>query len=254
VALIEAWSPPSPTAGAVSFALPRDAGSVVESLQQIRVRARASNEPVVIDHLPAVLRLVGFGTDAVVVQHPGLPEHVFKVYTPQTISCLDDEYRAYAQLAGSEFFPACIGRGAFYLVLSYEVGPTLYECLVDGVVVDDQVMADVEAARDYARHVGLHPKDIHLKNVLVQGRRAKIIDVSKYASPGDDDPVWEHLAEGYRRFYPLIRGRRIPLWVIELTKRTYRAQAKEQFSLDAFADRMLRVLRSLRIVGPAGTV
>jgi hypothetical protein len=254
VALIEAWSPYFLTPAAAPFALPSDAESVEESLRQIRVRAQANNEPVVIDHMPAVLRLVGYGTDAVVVQHPGLPEHVFKVYTPQTTSCLEDEYHSYAQLAGSPFFAACIGRGAFYLVLSYEAGPTLYECLLEGIVVDEQVMADVEAARAYARNVGLHPKDIHLKNVLVQGRRARIIDVSKYAPPGDEDPVWEHLAEGYRRFYPLIRGRRIPLWVIELTKRTYRAQAKEQFSLDAFADRMLRVLRSLRIVGPAGTV
>jgi hypothetical protein len=227
-----------------------DADSVDQSLRQIRIRAHASNEAVTIEWLPPVLRLVGYGTDAVVVHHPKLPDHVFKVYAPETVALVDDEYHCYQQLAGSDFFPVCAGRGDFYLVLSYEPGPTLYECLVQGIPVEEQVIADVEAARRYARHIGLHPKDIHLKNVLVQDGRAKILDVSKYVLPGDDDPVWENLAEGYRRFYPLIQGRRIPVWVIERAKRIYKA-SPEQFSLDAFAARMLTVLRALRLVGPA---
>ena len=223
---------------------------VESALAGIRVRAVASNEPVAIDHLPPGLRLIGYGTDAVAVQHPLLPEHVFKVFTPETVGCLDDEYRAYQALDGSPFFPRCLGRGPSYLVLSYEAGPTLYECLVHGLPVDPRVMADVEEGRVYARRVGLHPKDIHLKNVVVQGDRAKILDVAKYVAAGDEDPVWEHLAEGYRRFYPIIRGRRIPVWVIEVAKRTYRAQPGDQFSFDLFAGQMLRVLRALRIVGP----
>lgn len=240
---LRVWPEPLPWAGP---------GEAVEgSLRQVRVSARASNEPVVIEHVPAPLRLVGFGTDAVVVQHPTRPELVFKIYTPQTVGLADDEYHAYQQLAVSPFFPVCVGRGDFYLVLSYEAGPTLYECLLHGLPVDAAVMEDVEAARCYARAVGLHPKDIHLKNVVVQHGRAKVLDVSKYVLPGDEDRVWEHLAEGYRRFYPLIRGRRIPLGVIELAKRLYKAQAPEEFSLDAFAGRMLRVLRTLRLAGAA---
>jgi hypothetical protein len=197
---------------------------------------------VVIEHLPPALRLVGYGTDAVVVQHPVLPGHVFKIFTPETEALAGDEFEAYQSLAGSPLFPVCVGRGDFYLVLSYEAGPTLYECLVQGIPVPEQAMADVEVARDYARQVGLHPKDIHLKNVLLQGDRARILDVSKYVAPGDEDRVWEHLAEGYRRFYPLIRGRRIPVWVIEMVKRRYKAQPKEQFSLDVFGAKMLRIL------------
>ncbi|MGH9036016.1 MAG: serine/threonine protein kinase [Acidimicrobiia bacterium] len=227
-------------------------GEAVErSLRQVRVTSRAHNEPVAIHHIPAPLHLIGFGTDAVVVQHPARPELVFKIYTPQTLGLADDEYRAYRQLAGSAFFPDCVGRGDFYLALSYEAGPTLYECLQYGLPVDPAVMEDVEAARRYARAVGLHPKDIHLKNVVSQHGRAKVLDVSKYVLPGDEDRVWEHLAEGYRRFYPLIRGRRIPIGVIELAKRLYKAQAPEEFSLDAFAGRMLRMVRTLRLAGSA---
>ncbi|MGH8974453.1 MAG: serine/threonine protein kinase [Acidimicrobiia bacterium] len=228
-----------------------DTSPIERSLREIEINARAGNEPVAIHHLPPVLRLVGYGTDAVVVQHPQLPGHVFKVYAPETLSCLDDEHQAYERLNGSPAFPVCESRGDFYLMLSYEAGPTLYECLVHGIPVTDQMMADVEAARRYAREVGLHPKDLHLKNVVVQGGRAKVLDVSKYVAPGDEDRVWEHLAEGYHRFYPMIRGRRIPVWVIELAKRTYRAQPKDQFSLETFGARMLRVLRPLRLAGGA---
>lgn len=230
-------NPPGP-----GCALVPDPQSVDELLRALRIRASAGNQPIVVDHVPAPLRVLGSGTDALVVQHPGLPEVAFKVYAPETVGCMADEYLAYQRLAGSPYFAACLGQGEGYLVLSYEPGPTLYECLVQGIPVPDQAMADVEVARDYARRVGLHPKDIHLKNVLLQGSRARILDVSKYVAAGDEDRVWEHLAEGYRRFYPLIRGRRIPVWVIERVKRRYRAQAKEHFSLDLFAAGMLRLL------------
>ena len=247
MALVDAWSPaPAQSGPAVPVVLAPEPDAVEELLRAVRIRAHANNEPVVIDNMPPPLRVLGTGTDAVVVQHPGLPEQAFKIYAPETMSCLADEYRAYGSLAGSRYFAACLGQGDCYLVLSYEPGPTLYECVVQGIPVPEQAMADVEAARDYARQVGLHPKDIHLKNVLLQGDRARVLDVSKYIAPGDEDPVWEHLAEGYRRFYPLIRGRRIPVWLIEMVKRRYKAQSKEQFSFDLFAAKMLRVLAAVR--------
>lgn len=245
MALVDAWSTAPEQSGrpAVAVALAPEPDTVEQLLAAVRIRARANNEPIAIEHIPAPLRLLGSGTDAVVVQHPALPERAFKIYAPETVSCLADEYEAYRHLAGSPYFATCLGRGAFYLVLSYEPGPTLYECLVQGIPVPERAMADVEVARDYARQVGLHPKDIHLKNVLLQGDRARILDVSKYVAPGDADRVWDHLAEGYRRFYPLIRGKRIPVWVIEMVKRRYKAQPKEQFSLDLFGAKMLRIAR-----------
>ena len=199
---------------------------VEELLGAIRIRASASNEPIAIDHIPAPLRLLGRGTDAVAVQHPALPELAYKVYAPQTVGCLTDEYHAYSLLTGSPYFAACLGKGEFYLVLSYEPGPTLYDCLVEGIPIPERAMADVEAARTYARQVGLHPKDVHLKNVLLQGDRACILDVSKYVVPGDEDRVWDALAQGYRRVYPLLRGRRIPVWLIERVKRRYKVRLK----------------------------
>lgn len=120
-------------------------------VRAIRIRASASNEPIAIDHIPVPLRLLGCGTDAVAVQDPALPKLAFEVHAPETVDCLIDEYVAYDRLAGSPYFAACLGRGDGYLVLSYEPGPTLYDCLVQGIPIPAQAMADVEAARSYAR-------------------------------------------------------------------------------------------------------
>ena len=222
-------------------------GPAEDVLALVRLTSPDRHEPVVVDALPVPLRMVGRGTDAVVVAHPAFPDRVFKVYAEAAIGALHDEYLAYERLAGSPLFPSCLGRGDNYLVLTYEAGPTLYDCLVDGTVVRPQVMSDVEAARSHARRAGLHPTEVHLKKVIVQDGRAKVIDVSKYVAPGDDDPVWEALAEAYRRYYPAIRGRAIPVWLIETVKRAYREQPPGGTGgLDALARRMFRLAKVLR--------
>jgi hypothetical protein len=39
-----------------------------------------------------------------------------------------------------------------YLVLSYEFGVTLYDCLLQGIHIPKQVMVDVENARQFVRN------------------------------------------------------------------------------------------------------
>ena len=218
-------SGPGTTPGPECVPVP-EPGTVEQLLAAIRIRAFASNEPILIEHVPAAFRVLGSGTDAIVVQHPDHPERAFKVYAPETVGCLVDEFLAYQHLDGSPYFAGCLGQGDFYLVLTYESGPTFYDCLVEGIPIPKSAVADVEDARCYARQAGLHPKDVHLKNILLQGDRARILDVSKYVAPGDDDPVWDQLAQGYRRFYPLLRGRRIPVWLMEVVKRRGKARIK----------------------------
>src|SRR5690606_26217314 len=47
------------------------------------------------------------------------------------------------------------------LVLSYEEGKTLFDCILEGIHIPEQVIQDVEEAREYARSKGLNPRDIH---------------------------------------------------------------------------------------------
>ncbi len=208
------------------------------SLAAIRVWVTGRNTSVVFDDVPPPFQVVGFGTDAVVVRHPSLPELVLKVYAAEKVRCLADEFEAYERLAGSPFFPTCFGRGERHLMLSYERGPTLLDCLVRGIPVPKEAMDGVEAARAHARAVGLHPKDIHLKNVVLQGTGVKVLDLSRYLVAGED-PVWDHIVVGYRRLYPLLRGRPVPMGLVDLAKRLYRARRPDA-SIDQFLDRIAR--------------
>ncbi|SFJ67735.1 serine/threonine protein kinase, partial [Thermoflavimicrobium dichotomicum] len=168
---------------------------------------------------------------------------VFKLYSPNNLDKLQNEYTAYLKIGNHPRFTQCYFKGKRYLVLKYERGPTLYECLEQGIVIPKQVIQDVEDARNFARSVGLFPTDIHLKNVILQNGRAKLIDVSKYIYP-NEDKRWEHLVEGYKRFYWLIRGKKIPIWLLELVKKTYLRQVSEKFSVEDFGKQFMQMYKN----------
>lgn len=211
-------------------------------LEKIDLQYNPENEPVTVKYLPPPLELIGVGTDAVVVRHPEYPDIVFKVYAKERVDAKEDEYRAYQRLVGSPYFAVCHGAGDRYLVLSYEEGMTLYDCLVQGVNIPESIIDEVEEARQYARSVGLNPRDIHLKNVLLQDGHAKIIDVSEYVKPGNDGR-WDHLVQSYHLFYPYIAGKKIPVWMLEMVKRAYYVQqGAGDFSVQEFGRQLLNVL------------
>ncbi|MFC4077051.1 serine/threonine protein kinase [Salinithrix halophila] len=208
-------------------------------LSQVEISPKPDNQPVTVQFIPEGLEVVGTGTDAVVVRSPSLPQIVFKVYTEGRQEARDDEYDVYRKLGNSPYFPACYGVDDRFLVMSYEPGLTLYDCLVQGVVIPGTIIEEVEEARRYVRKIGLNPRDIHLKNVLLQDGRAKLLDVSEYGKPGDDGR-WDHLVQGYRMFYPYLEGRRIPMWLIERVKGAYYDQVKGEFSLAEFGRTFLQ--------------
>ncbi|SFI96676.1 hypothetical protein [Thermoflavimicrobium dichotomicum] len=218
----------------------------IESLiEQVEFQVYPDNRVVTVHQIPEELQLVGKGTDAVVVRHLAYPRFAFKVYARERLDKLENEYKVYQQLGDSPYFCVCYSKGSRFLVLSYEQGPTLYECLEQGIVIPEQVIIDVEQARAYVRKVGLNPRDIHLKNIIMQNGRAKLIDVSEYIREGNDGR-WEHLLQAYELFYPLIRGKRIPHWIIELVKRLYYKQVHQQFSLMEFGRWFLHLFRNVK--------
>ncbi|WP_240627287.1 serine/threonine protein kinase [Thermoflavimicrobium daqui] len=209
-------------------------------IKQIDFHSYSDNRIVTIRSIPSELELIGKGTDAVVVRHLDQPHMVYKVYSPERIEKLENEYAVYRQLGDSPYFCVCYSKGSRFLSLSYEEGPTLYECLEQGIEIPDQVIADVEQARSYVRSLGLNPRDIHLKNVIMQDGHAKILDVSEYIYPGDDGR-WNHLVQAYDLFYPLIKGKKIPIWLIEWIKKSYYKQVGETFSVMEFGKRFAQL-------------
>jgi len=213
-------------------------------LIKIDIHANVDNDPVTIHFLPPVFRLIGVGTDAVVVQHPALQERVFKVYAPERIYKKEIEFDIYQHIGPSPYYCQCFRQGENFIELSYEKGPTLYQCLERGIIIPWKVITDVEAARAYAVSVGLNPRDIHLKNVLLQQGGAKLIDVSEYKTPGNDGR-WDYLVQGYKEFYHLVKGKKIPAWLLELVKNNYYMQVSDGFSVSEWGKTFIQFMGKL---------
>jgi hypothetical protein len=209
-------------------------------LQRTKIKGNAQNKPVFIESFDEGLRCIGIGTDAAVFHYDKTPQFAFKMYSDLALVKMKLEERVYLQLKDAPFFPKYYGAGANFIVLSYEQGVTLYDCLIQGISVPKQVITDVEEARQYVRSLGLNPRDIHLKNVLMHEGRARVIDVSEYVKEGSDER-WEHLVWAYNHFYPMIEGKQIPSWVLETVKQWYYRLDKAGFYIEEFANQAMEL-------------
>lgn len=212
----------------------------INELKKISVTSHPNNDPVTIEGETDDLRCIGVGTDAAVFESLSTPGYAYKLYAHEKREKVAVEAQVYETLGASPYFPTCHASGEDYLVLSYEKGITLFDCLLQGVHIAEQVVKDVEDAREYVRSKGLNPRDIHLKNILLQDGRAKIIDVSEYVLPGNDFR-WEHLKEGYEKYYHLIDGNSVPFWLVETVRKWYN-QKSGQSTFEDFAKSVLRLL------------
>ncbi|WP_088007012.1 serine/threonine protein kinase [Indiicoccus explosivorum] len=209
------------------------------ALQNTVVTPMPNNEPVVISEIPEGIRCIGIGTDAAVFQSVHAPEIALKVYAEEKKDKAQTEKEVYDRLGSSGYFPKCYGTEGRILALSMESGITLFDCLLQGVHVPRQAIQDVEDARNYVRSKGLNPRDIHLKNILLQEGRAKILDVSEYVLPGNDYR-WEHLKRAYDEYYPLLDGRPMPFWLLETIRKWYNQWNRYHNSFEEFMKHVYR--------------
>ncbi|MEH7380377.1 serine/threonine protein kinase [Bacillus sp. JJ1533] len=213
-----------------------------DSLSTITVLSNPNNEPVTIIGDTDDLKCIGVGTDAAVFQSLNAPEYAFKKYANDKVAKVIVEANVYHKLGESPFFSKCYASYDHYLVLSYEEGITLYDCILQGIHIPKQIIIDVEEARSFVRSKGLNPRDIHLKNILLQNGRAKILDVSEYIQPGNDFR-WEHLKKGYEEYYHLIDGKAVPYWVVETVRKWYNQQSTYFPSIDEFMKIIQKLMR-----------
>lgn len=209
-----------------------------DALSLIKVFSNSNNAPVTINSVPDNLQCIGRGTDAAVFHAPSNPAYAFKIYAEDVINKVAIESAVYQKLDNSPFFPTYYAAHDNYLVLSYEAGPTLFDCLLKGVHIAPNIITQVEEARAYIKTKGLNPRDIHLKNIILQNGSAKIIDVSEYIRTGDDYR-WAHLKQSYEQYYPLIDGKAMPYWLVETIRKSYIMQRKKSFSFEDFAKSVL---------------
>jgi len=223
----------------------RDLLIVDHLLSQIKVTSNTENKPVTIHGSAADLRCIGVGTDAAVFQYIHNPTYAFKLFADDKKRKIQTEASVFEVLAGASYFPKCYDANDRYLVLSFESGITLYDCLIQGIRIPYQVIEDVEKAREYARENHLNPRDIHLKNIILQNGRGKVIDVSEYMNQGNDHR-WEHLKKAHDEFYPLIEGKAVPSALLETIQRCYnkrQSSSVEEFMKEIFKTKVLSHFR-----------
>jgi len=218
-----------------------DWDATIDTLSQITVTSNPNNEPVTISGHVEDLKCIGVGTDAAVFQSLNTPDFAFKKYAKDKKAKVKAEATVYQRLGDSPFFSTCFAAYDEYLVLSYEEGKTLFDCVLQGIHIPEQVIRDVEDAREYVRNKGLNPRDIHLKNILLQNGRAKILDVSEYIQSGNDFR-WEHLKKGYEQYYHLIDGKSVPFWLVETIRKWYNQRNKYFSSYEDFIETMVNFL------------
>ena len=139
-----------------------DWDKVICSLSKIKVCSNPNNEPVTISgDDDDDLKCIGVGTDAAVFQSVSVPTYAFKLYAKDKVNKAKIEADVYRVLRDSPFFPTFFASYDECLVLSYEEGKTLFDCILQGIHIPEQVVKEVEDAREYVRNKGLNPRDIH---------------------------------------------------------------------------------------------
>lgn len=207
--------------------------AAAQALGAIKVTASSDNAPVMIEGTVEGYRCIGVGTDAAVFQSLSFQDYAFKLYADGKRDKLEAEADVYRRIGSSPYFSTSYGVYDGLLVLKYEEGPTLFDCLLQGIHIPEQVIQDVEDARHYIRQIGLNPRDIHLKNILLQDGRAKMLDVSEYIKPGNDFR-WEHLKKTYDEYYGVIDGKPVPFWLLDTIRKWYHHWNRYSSSFDEF--------------------
>ena len=213
-----------------------------KELRGVKVSSTGENELVSLKGNSDAFTCIGVGTDAAVFRFLQLPHLAFKVFSDDKVDKKDQEIEVYLKLGRSEYFPEYYGSGSNFLVISYEEGITLHDCLLKGIYIPPQVVHDVDNARHYASKRGLNPRDIHLKNILLHEGRAKILDVSEYMKSGNDNR-WQYLKDGYHEHYHLIAGKAIPLWILETVRKWYNQEKSENFNVQDFVKELVTLFR-----------
>lgn len=201
---------------------------LIENIQQqllpaFQIESVDPHEPVKVHYLPDPWRLLGKGNYAAVVYHTNHPNVVVKIYAPGRPG-FEEEVEVYQRLGSHPAFSQCLYVGIGFLVLKRLYGVTLYDCMHLGVRIPIKVIRDIDEALDYARRRGLHPHDIHGRNVMMHEGRGFVVDVSDFLHE-ETCSKWNNLKKAYywlyRPFFSPIKLR-IPYFFLDVVRRSYR--------------------------------
>ncbi|MBP5974565.1 serine/threonine protein kinase [Brasilonema sp. CT11] len=192
-------------------------------LPRFQIESVDPHDPVKVRHMPKPWQLLGAGNYAAVVYHPDYPEFVVKIYAPGRPG-FSEEVEVYRRLGSHPAFSECLYANDGFLILKRLYGVTLYDCMQRGLQIPKQVILDIDQALDYARKRGLHPHDVHGRNVMMYKGRGLVVDISDFLHE-EACSKWDDLKKGYYWLYrPFLSPLRIriPYFVLDVVRRSYR--------------------------------
>ncbi|MBW4593415.1 MAG: serine/threonine protein kinase [Brasilonema angustatum HA4187-MV1] len=192
-------------------------------LPRFQIESVDPHDPVKVRHMPKPWQLLGAGNYAAVVSHPDYPEFVVKIYAPGRPG-FSEEVEVYRRLGSHPAFSECLYANDGFLILKRLHGVTLYDCMQRGLRIPKQVIQEIDQALDYARKRGLHPHDVHGRNVMMYKGRGLVVDISDFLHE-EACSKWDDLKKGYYWLYrPFLSPLRIriPYFVLDVVRRSYR--------------------------------
>ncbi len=166
--------------------------------------------------------LVGCGCSSAVFRSKDFPGIAVKVYSKAYREEVMEETMAYKKVRGLHYFPKLYLYGNNFLAIEFIEGKSLYECLIEGIEISDEVMNQVDEAIILARERGLIPSDIHFKNVILTNNGIRLVDLSDYLA-AEHVSRWDRLKFFYKAVYkPFLKGTRIPKKVVDFARKLFK--------------------------------
>ncbi|MFD2673514.1 hypothetical protein [Marinicrinis sediminis] len=210
---------------------------VREWVNQVQLHAGKQGDYIRVQSHPSFLQPIGVGRSAAVFRLEGHPRLALKIFHPLFWKDGREEASAYRQLGSHLAYPRLHEANDGYLLLDYIDGMTFYQCLIEGVPITEEMVAQVDEALSHAETKGLFPSDIHLKNILLTpDQNIIIIDLARFSTPKACSK-WSDLKKAYDRYYATGRfPKRVPERVLIWIMNQYRHQGAH-FSAPYFSSK-----------------
>lgn len=168
------------------------------------------------------LTLIGTGRSAYVFRIKE-SDQAIKIFFPEFRHIAKEETDIYLKLKGIPYFPTIYAFGENYIVMDYIQGRTLFECVIDGVAIEESHVREIDYALSLAAKRGLNPSDIHLRNLFITTNdEVKLIDVARF-NQTKDCSQWDDLKYVYHRFYlKRLFPKKIPSLILNMFAYFYR--------------------------------
>jgi len=166
--------------------------------------------------------LIGCGCSSAVFRSKKFPDVAVKVYSPEYRDEVFLETLAYKKVRDLKYFPRLHFYGRYFLAIDYIEGKSLYDCLIEGIEIPDDIVRQVDEAINLAKGRGLVPSDVHFKNIILNGDMISLIDLSDYLS-AKHVTRWDRLKFFYKTVYkPMLKGIRVPKKLVDFFRKAYK--------------------------------